>query len=152
MPSQINTRHEMLRAGYERKGQSNCKKCDAPMEGWKTTNGKMLPINADGGNDWMQTVPHWATCPSAKDFKGVPESKAAPAPPVAKTDHRIMQRRETAVRAMRERAGARVVVMVDDIGTIASWDPAVPGEDLRHDLISAGNFIRNETAKGDKTL
>jgi hypothetical protein len=40
-----------------------------------------------------------------------------------------------------------VVVLVDDFGTAAYWRGGIPAEDLRHDLISAGNFVRSEIAK-----
>ena len=39
-----------------------CRGCGAPIHWALTAQGKWMPTNPDG-------IPHWATCPKAKDFK-----------------------------------------------------------------------------------
>jgi hypothetical protein len=135
------TRHEMERAGYRlTSALAICKGCGAAIEWWKTKAGKSIPMNPAKSDD-APTEAHWATCPNAKDFKGAAATPAA----------RPLGRFETAerdVRNMRELNDARVVVMIDQFGT---WKEGIPGEDLRHDLISAGNFVRNQIAKKEET-
>lgn len=138
------TRREMERAGYRRTGEGVCKDCGAAIEWWKTAKGKSVPFNPIA-NDHDLVARHWETCPNAKDFKG----NAAPAPtpaPARRPD------KEAELRSLRARHDARVVVMVDEDGTVAFWKLGIPAEDLRHDLISAANFVRSEISKGDPTL
>jgi hypothetical protein len=139
------TRHAMLRANYKHTGNGVCKGCSAPIEWWTTGKGKSIPMNppAPGADaNYAPVEPHWATCPNAKDFKGGDSAKAAPekksvlGPTAAQELGRL-----------RARHNARVIVMVDDFGTTAYWRNGIPGEDLRHDLISAGNFVRSEIQK-----
>lgn len=139
-------RHEMLRANYHRTGASVCNGCGAAIEWWKTNNNKSIPMNPIAG-DYTPAEPHWATCPNAKDFKG---AAAAPGEtPVQPAPRRYSLERELAM--LRDRTDARVVVVVGQDGTVASWDKRIPGEDLRHDLISAANFVRNQIAKQEVT-
>lgn len=53
-----------------------CKGCGAEILWIKTKNGKIMPCNTDKttivtsqGETITGHVPHWATCPKAKDFK-----------------------------------------------------------------------------------
>jgi hypothetical protein len=39
-----------------------CRGCDAEIYWVTTKNGKKMPMNHDG-------IPHWKTCPKAKDFR-----------------------------------------------------------------------------------
>lgn len=142
-----NTRHLMVRAGYRKTGDSLCKGCQAPIEWWKTTNNKSMPFDAlkPGETEYTPAVVHWSTCPNAKDFKGA----ASPKPG---TDPRTVQRvrrdtPESDARMMLAKHNARVVVVIGEFGTSACWADGIPAEDLRHDLISAGNFIRTEISK-----
>jgi hypothetical protein len=139
-------RHQLLRANYKRldQGGKTCNGCSAPIEWWKTTNGKKMPMNPMPEDHSLATA-HFSTCPNAKQFKGVAEKPGAP--PAGR--FAIYERD---LRALRDRAQARVIVMVDEFGTTAAWADGIPAEDLRQDLISAGNFVRNEIAKGDPTL
>jgi hypothetical protein len=135
----------MLRAGYKKTGDGICKGCGAPIEWWKTTNGKSIPMNP-AKDEHTPTEAHFATCPNSKDFKGAdaasaaPEKKSTLGPSMAEDARRL-----------RQKHNARVVVVIDDFGTAAYWRNGIPAEDLRHDLISAGNFVRNEVAKKEGT-
>jgi hypothetical protein len=139
-------RRELLRASYTQTcTNARCNGCGAAIEWWKTRNGKSIPMNPMA-DDYTIATAHWATCPNAKDFKGadaaaaVPEKKTSLAPSMAEEARRL-----------RQRHNARVVVVIDDFGTAAYWRNGIPAEDLRHDLISAGNFVRNEIAKKEGT-
>jgi hypothetical protein len=116
------TRHDMLRANYRKTGDGVCKGCSAPIEWWKTTNGRSIPMNPIA-NDNVVVEPHWATCPNAKDFKGgdakAPAEKRSTLGPSPAEE----------LRRLRLKHNARVIVMIDD------------------DLISAANFVRSEIAK-----
>lgn len=138
------TRHELLRARYERMdtGGKRCSGCDAPIEWWKTTNGRRIPMDPMA-SDSAEAKAHWATCPNGKDFRGNQVTPAKPKPSA------FGPTREDQAHALREKHGARVVVMIDELGTVASWDARIPAEDLRSDLISAANFVRKEITGKD---
>ena len=53
---------ELSEQGYIYKGQGNCRRCGARMNWYQTPKGKLTPLDPD-------CVPHWATCPHAKEFK-----------------------------------------------------------------------------------
>jgi hypothetical protein len=138
MSSFPKNRHEMERMGYRKTGDAVCKGCGANIEWWKTTAGKPIPYDPIRG-DYDAAVAHWATCPNAKDFKGAASTPDAP-PPAKYTP-------EQQVRLLRDRTNARVVVLTTDDGTYSAWRTGIPAEELRQDLISAGNFVRNEIQK-----
>ena len=58
---------------------SKCKACDAPILWVKTTKGKNMPLDAkpykmvvvkNGIGELVDAyMPHWATCPHAKEFR-----------------------------------------------------------------------------------
>jgi len=122
---------------------ATCKGCDAPIEWWKTPTGKKIPMTAKLVNGPLdELVMHMEVCPNRGEFRGAASGPNA-RPPLKYTN-------EEAVRNMRDRTGARVVVLVDDNGCTAAWRDGLPGEDLRHDLISAGNFVRAEVNKGEE--
>ena len=137
-------RHNMLRAGYvllSTEKFSVCKGCGAFIEWWKTTNGKHMPF--DPGDERELAVCHWATCPKSKEFKG----KASK--PVAKPNSKADLPAELS--RLLETFHARVVVLVDDQGIAYRWRPGVPAEELRGDLIAAGNAVRNRVLEGAST-
>ena len=57
--------------------------------------------------------------------------------------------RESAVEVLHRTSKARVVVAVYDDYVCAAWDEKLPPEDLRQELITAGNFVRNAMQKGE---
>jgi hypothetical protein len=138
-------KYELLRANYRLSNASaTCKGCGAAIEWWKTGNNKSIPMNPMDG-DHARAVAHWSTCPNAKDFKG--GNTAAPAEKRSMLGPSVGEE----VRRLRAKHNARVVVLIDDEGTLAFWRTGIPAEDLRHDLISAGNFVRSEIAKKEGT-
>jgi hypothetical protein len=144
------TRRLMKRAMYEFKGVARCKSCDAHIEWWRTTNDKMMPfdIAKDPLNEDERTVTHWATCPNARDHRGKPA--AAPAAREAKTTSRqtelqLQQRaefRKDAVHKLRNTSNARLIIALYDDGVYAAYRTGIPGEDLRHELITEANNIK----------
>jgi hypothetical protein len=137
-------RHELLRARYVAPERASvCKGCNAPIEWWKTTNGKSMPFNPMP-DDRSPAVTHFSTCPRSKEFKAT-SSSAPDAPPAGKYDW------NAEAKSLRSRAKARVVVIVDEDRTYVAYRDGIPGEDLRHDLIAAGNHIRETILKGDTT-
>ena len=142
------TRHEMVRAMYELKSTARCKGCDAPIEWWKTTNGKMLPVNVEPSGEYAAVVTHWVTCPKRDDFKSTtPKGKGTPATAPAETP---AARRERLVATLRESTSARVIVAIYDDLTTFSYKDGVPPEDLRNDLIGAANTVRNHITRGEQ--
>jgi len=139
------TKQEMLRAGYTFKSNSVCKGCNAKIEWWKTTNGRNLPFNAIASDHAVMT-PHFATCPKSEDFKSSAKPASSPVPKqVAPPDIR------KEVRRLRQIFNARVVVVITADGAEAAWTDGIPGEELRQDLISAANFVRNEVNAKQET-
>ena len=144
------TRKEMLRAGYKFLNPGTCKGCSAAIEWWRTTHNRTIPFNV-AASEFDEMTTHWATCPEAKSFKegGVQPpaprpARPAPAPPKS-AEHAVIR--------LRESLNARVVVLIGDDGPVACWRTGLDAEDLRHDLISAANFVRNTIrSKGDTTL
>jgi hypothetical protein len=144
----------MRQARYEHIVTRKCKACPAMVEFWKTTHGSTMVFDQIQGDD-TPVVSHFKTCPKAGQFtKAKPGTPPAPtAAPKASADvpdpKTILQQ----LRNLRSRFRARAVVLIDDEGIIvASWRNGIPAEDLRMDLISAGNFVRHEISKGDTTL
>jgi hypothetical protein len=138
------TRQGLEKAGFHKTGNGVCRGCDAPIEWWKTPRGKSIPITVIIRGRFEELVMHAESCPNRGEFLGA-EAGANARPPRKYSN-------EEAVRAMRDRTNARVVVLIDDNGTTAYWRSGIPAEDLRNDLISAGTFVRAEIYKGDKTL
>lgn len=75
-------------AGYLFDNESHCRACGAPIEWWITNNGKKMPMDVvpvkDTDNFFapvkeFERIPHWSTCPNAKDFrnKQVKDEKTA---------------------------------------------------------------------------
>jgi hypothetical protein len=146
MSSFPGTKQELLRAKYtQTSANAICKGCQAPIEWWKTTSGKSIPMNPMA-DDYAVATAHWSTCPNAKDFKGTDAAAAVP-----EKQNSLPASMAEDARRLRQKHNARVVVVIDDFGTAAYWRNGIPAEDLRHDLISAGNFVRNEIAKKEGT-
>lgn len=65
--------------------KDKCKKCGAPLKWVQTNNLKWMPLDAKSqsmiqvkegiGEVIGVYMPHWATCPNAKDFKKPKEVK-----------------------------------------------------------------------------
>jgi hypothetical protein len=141
------TRLELVRDGYAQKTQSAvCKGCSADIEWWKTPKGKSIPMDPMP-DERSRAVAHWTTCPNRKQFKGADTSQPAPAEKPSTLGPSV----QAELQHIRRRHNARVVVLVDECGCFAVWQDGIPAEDLRHDLISAANFVRNEIAKKDVT-
>jgi len=56
---------------------SKCKGCNADIIWIKTENNKIMPCNSEkttvvteSGKTIIGHIPHWATCPKSKQFKG----------------------------------------------------------------------------------
>lgn len=54
---------ELAARGYTFDGKAHCKGCNAEIEWWTTPKNKHIPL--DPGT----LVPHWSTCPNAKEFR-----------------------------------------------------------------------------------
>jgi hypothetical protein len=152
-PSIPETRREMRKARYEFIASRKCNACPARIEFWKTTHGKTMIFDAIEGDD-TPVVSHFKTCPKADQFtKAKPGMAPAPAAdPNTPAGGRDPKTIEQQLRSLQSRFRARAVVLIDDQGTIATWRNGLPAEELRTDLISAANFVRNEISKGDTTL
>jgi monoamine oxidase len=157
--------HEMIRMSYRKTGDATCKGCGAQIEWWKTTNGHNIPMNPmpmQGADDHAPAVPHWATCPKAKDFKAasaqckvselepvaqIAERTELPLAPAQAGSARAMTAMEFAVRDLRRKYDARVVVLVREDGQTAFFRDGIAGEDLRSDLIATANYVRDCVVK-----
>ena len=64
-----------------------------------------------------------------------------------KGPEQINRRRETAVERLCIQSGALAVVAIYDGFTAVSWHPGANPQDLRHDLVTAGNYLRESLAK-----
>jgi len=140
MPGKVETKHEMLRAGYKFLSNAKCKSCHAAIEWWLTTNKKKIPYDPLPANEDATTTPHWATCPKADEHR-TPKQPAAAAP---KTQELL----EQLCRELRSRTDAKLVVVILDNASAASWRNGIPGEDLRSDLITEANSIRTHINGG----
>jgi hypothetical protein len=140
MSDPIYTLEDMRRAGYKFLSHAVCKGCSADIEWWQTNNGKNIPFNPMPKSDQDETTPHWASCPKAKDFKpggkSAPAAKPAPQPSL-----------QAEINRLREATDARVIVALLDGRQVAAWRNGLQGEDLRHELITAANGIRNHIEK-----
>jgi hypothetical protein len=162
--------HEMKRMGYTKTGYAKCKGCGAAIEWWQTPRAGKIPMNPmpmHGADDHAPAVAHFATCPKAKDFRAssaqrkgsqlepfsdiaartpMGTAEALPSPPAA-GDRRETSGLERDVDALRRKHNARVVALVADDGKCAFWRGGIPAENLRADLISAANFVRDSIAQ-----
>ena len=127
-------RHNMLRAGYVLQSKdkfSVCKDCSEFIEWWKTTNGKNIPFNPAGERD--PAVCHWGTCTKSRNPAALPAPSGPALPLAALTDE---------LKRLRSKHKARVIVVVSEEGYTAVWQVGLTGEELRSDLIEAGNSVR----------
>ncbi len=140
MSDPITTRYEMERAGYKFLSKSKCKGCDAAIEWWKTSRGKNLPFNPRPETEHHPMKPHWATCPKSDDFRqGATPKAPSPAPTI--------DAHQKYLAAFRASSNARVIIAIYDDGTAAAWRKGLSGEDLRHELITEANSLRNHIEK-----
>lgn len=141
------TRHEMKRAYYTFKAARNCKSCGAAIQWWLTPNGKSIPIDAAKPHtDDTPIEVHWATCSNAAKHRKDAQKPQNPAQ-LAPQQARKPLARQDGQQALEELAKAfhaRVVVAVFDDAPLAfAYRLDIPAEDLRHDLITAANRVRN---------
>jgi len=54
---------ELKVLGYIKMDDAKCSKCYAPITWYRTPKRKLMPMNR------VTLIPHWASCPFAKDFK-----------------------------------------------------------------------------------
>ena len=134
MPGKVENKHEMLRAGYKFLGNGQCKSCPAHIEWWQTNNGKKIPFDPLPADEEATATPHWATCPNADDHRKPKENPAANKQPGF--PERLEQ--------IRNLSDARAIIAVwaDGTGTSTVRQGLDP-EDLRHDLITLTNQMRN---------
>ncbi len=145
MSGKVNTREEMLRASYEFKNLGNCRGCGARIEWWLTTNKRRIPFDPIA-SDQADAVPHWATCPKANDFAG--KAKKALAPIVKESvDAAAMQK--TVIQVC-ERFGLRAAIFLREGGAIYTYKHGIPAEDLRSEIITAANRVRDDIRKGER--
>lgn len=141
MPGKCETKYEMLRAGYKFLSNAKCKSCSAAIEWWQTGRGKKIPLDPTPQSEHAPVRPHWATC--TKD--------AAPADrslPVSQTHGpKRIDAHQKYLAAFRASSNARVIVAIYDNGTAAVWRKGIPGEDIRHELITEANNVRNHIAQ-----
>ena len=137
MSGRVETKHEMLRADYKFLSHAKCKSCKAAIEWWLTTNKRKIPFDPMPASDRALVTCHLATC---KGSMSKPDQPAAAAPKQAmQTTQELLK---TLARELRSRTDAKVVVVILDNCSAASWRNGIPGEDLRQDLITEGNSIR----------
>jgi len=140
MSGHIETRHEMLRAGYKFKSHAACTGCGAKIEWWRTTNNRMMPFNPIESDD-VKVVPHWASCPNRDRFRSA-----------ADRAEDVRAQRENHVAGLLKATNARAVIALYDDGMNAlSWRNGIPGEELRDEAITAANKLRwNIVTSGGK--
>jgi hypothetical protein len=140
MSGHIKTKYEMLRAGYKFLSHAECKGCGAKIEWWRTNKGNKIPFNLLPEHEHERTTPHWATCPKRDDFRRRDQPAPAPAPAARIIDH------AAATNQLLDSTGARIVIAVYDGGYAASVRHGIPAEDVRHELITTANQLRNAMA------
>jgi len=144
MSDNVTTLHDMKSAGYKFLGHHVCKGCGADIEWWLTNNSKKICFDPMPKSDHEPTTPHWATCPNADDFRRNDKTDKAAKP----SQRRASPDLQKEINRLRESTNARVIVAVLDNRQVAAWRNGLPGEDLRHELITAANSIRNHIQGG----
>jgi len=65
-------------AGYVYDNDSYCRACHAPIEWWITKTGAKMPMDVVAAKETdnffapvkeFKRIPHWASCPNAKEFR-----------------------------------------------------------------------------------
>jgi hypothetical protein len=134
----------MRRAGYKKLSAKPvaCKLCQQPgCEWWQTTNGKKVLFDAMPG-DTSSSQRH--VCPDAEDLRRQAAAQPAARPGVPTSAPTI----EREIKRLREATNARLVVLLNDEGAeIVAWRTGIPGEDLRQELITVANHVRNAIQK-----
>lgn len=146
MSDHVRTLHEMKRAGYKFLNHHVCKGCGADIEWWETNNGKKLPFDPMPKSDNADVTPHWASCPEADSFrrKDSGQQERKPASQSVKQTKLDVKRE---INRLRDASDARIIVAILEDGGVAAWRDGIPSEDLRHDLITAANNVRNHIEK-----
>lgn len=146
MAGKVETKAEMIRAGYKFLNAGKCKSCHAAIEWWLTTNGKKIPFNPMPPSDSSTVKPHWATCPNADDHRAPKQTKAAPAASKQTTGD-LLQR---LVCELRDKFDAKAVVVVLEDCSASSWRRGLNGEDVRQDLITEANRVRTSIVEAKR--
>ena len=121
------TRGQMLRARYVKLSTVACKRCGSLIEWWQTTNGKRVPFDLGNGSVDEIAKIHRMSC----------EAKLQAGDIAAELN------------ALRDRYGARVIVLLTDEGSHAAWRNCLPAEDIAHELITEANRLRRELQSKD---
>lgn len=61
------TKREFKEAGYKGINWSECRGCGVRILWVETPKGKKMPLNEP--NEYGEYLPHWDSCPKAKDFR-----------------------------------------------------------------------------------
>jgi hypothetical protein len=133
--SKIETLYEMRRAGYKFLNHAKCKSCHADIEWWETCNGRKMPFNPMPEDQDAPTTAHFVTCPDADKHRKSKEQKPLPG------DKLPYPRRLELIREFSD-ARAIVAIWADGTGTSTVRQGLDP-EELRHDLITLTNKMRN---------
>lgn len=164
--------HEMKRMGYTKSGIGKCKGCGADLEWWTTTKGQSIPMNpmpVQGTNDHAPSVAHFSTCPKAGDFRKssaqrkqsqlepfsdiaartpMPAFAADPRGPDAGQVREAMPL-ERDLRMILRKSNARVVMAIHEGGTVFFYRMGIPAEELRQDIITAANQVRDSVKQNE---
>ncbi|HEY4358237.1 MAG TPA: hypothetical protein VGN16_21000 [Acidobacteriaceae bacterium] len=132
----------MKKAGYTFKSKSKCDVCGAAIEFWKTLHDKWFLTDAptSQNSESEEVIDHRITCDPTK--RGIAPSAARPV-----STPRTFQAadRERCAQRLLQTSQARIVVALYDDGFFAfTYRQGISPEDLRHELITAANKIRNQ--------
>lgn len=146
---QINSRYEMLRAGYQFSGHAKCKQCGAPVEWWLTNNGRKVCLNPIS-HDEALTEAHRRTCDKAP-------AAGAPGPDQTESSYHQTGHAADALAAMQREVKVlcakyrlRSAILIHQNGCVHSYLLGIPPEDLRNEIITAANKVRDDAMKGGR--
>jgi hypothetical protein len=160
------TRHEMVKMFYVFDGAAKCRGCSADIEWWTTTTRRKIPMNPMP-KYYSPAIAHFSTCPKADEFrKASAQRKGSQLEPVGDIAARTPIGRMTAdprgpdagkereqtplerdLREIRRRSNARLVLLIREEGTCFFYRLGIPAEDLRSDIITAANQVRNSVMR-----
>lgn len=139
------TRSALVADGWELRSTSKCRSCAAAIEWWQKPGQKITPMNPMSFLD-APAVSHFATCPDANKHRKNTRHDYAPSAPQATAAQKI-DAHQKYLAAFRASSNARVIIAIYDDGTAAAWRKGLAGEDLRHELITEANNLRNYIAQ-----
>lgn len=139
------TRNALVAAGWELRSTSHCRSCAAPIEWWQKPGQRITPMNPMSSLTGP-AVSHFATCPNAAKHRKNTRHNDAPSVTTAASQSKIDAHQEY-LAAFRANSNARVIIAIYDDGTAAAWRKGLSGEDLRSELITEANSLRNHIEK-----